>query len=72
MSNMETIDIIFDNFMSNYNFNQILITCFWWRSSLNHEFYQTHKLRKATTQKHVFSKFTFLKPQTQKQPQYQI
>jgi len=39
---------------------------------LNHIFYQTHKLRKATTQKHVFLKFTFLKPQTQKQPQYQI
>ena len=28
MSNMKTIDILFNNFMFNHNFNQILITCF--------------------------------------------
>jgi len=28
MSSMETIDILFNNFMFNHNFNQILITCF--------------------------------------------
>jgi hypothetical protein len=43
---METIDIIFSNFMSTHNFN--------------HNFYQTHNLHKATTQKSVLSKIIFL------------